>query len=169
MKKKLKKSPTQKFVTALMTGLLVLGAWMPAMAVVPGSWTTAASRKDAVPKAATAGIIPMEQVGWKTAYLCNSASATLLLDENGDAPKKGIVHKIGLSSAAAATEQFFVYDSSAANTVGSRQLAPPLDASTSSTVYSPDLDLQFHGGVVFKMSASSTCGFVYWSPDGRRN
>lgn len=166
--KKNTNSLTSTFVTVLMTGLLVLGAWVPAAAVVPGSWTTAASRKNRVPKYDTNGIIPMEQVGWKTAYLCNSSAATLLLDEDGNAPTSGILHQISLSSAAAATEQFVVYDSSAANTVGSRQLIAPLDASTTSTVYSPVLNAQFHGGLVYKMSASSTCGFVRWSPDGVR-
>ena len=162
-------SLAKKFLTAFVTGLLVTTAWVPASAIVPGSWTTAASRKERVPKFSNQGIIPMEQVGWKTAYLCNSTAATLVLDENGVAPTSGLLHRVSMSSGAATTEQFIVYDSSAANTVGSRQLIAPLEASTSASVYSEVLNKQFHGGLVFKMTGSATCGWIDWSPDGKRN
>lgn len=155
---------TQKVLSAFMAGVLAMVA-LPAMATMPSS---GASHPKRVPKASVEGILPMNQVGWKVAFICASASATLVVDEDGNAPTRGVLHKVYTSSGAATSELFTVYDSSAADTVSNRDLVQ-INRSTTQTVFSEELDSQFNRGLVMKNSVASGCGYVLWSPDGKRD
>ena len=100
---------------------------------------------------------------WKVFEVMNTATAAQLVDENGVAPKQGMVKRVCVETGAATLA--YIWDTvTAANIVSSgegRRILPPV-VSTTTAVVCVEVNALFTSGIGIKNSAATGSTYVYW-------
>lgn len=108
-------------------------------------------------------------LGYKV-FIATSATATPLLDNNGNVVPNGQLHMVCTSSGAATTENVVVFDSNTISGISitsvNQMIMPPLNRSATAQTCSPSLDAQFNTGLIILNSVNSGQSTVYWRPSG---
>lgn len=156
----------RKLLVGFLAGLLTSGAWMApryAQAANPSSGATVVDRT--MTRDSGGSVLTDEARGYKVHEVFNSATAQLVVDEDGTAPTAGVLKKVCVSSGSATTEYAVVYDSASITgitaTTSGKALHPLLNRATA-TERCLDINAQFHRGLVVIQDSAVGRTYVYW-------